>query len=589
LDTALDIFSNYRTFNSPRDAEELASLLVDPERERPAVVISTTKSGPIIDPAALAEKLGPSADVYVLGNAGIAFDLEDELPRDTGVYGGAARSYPPGTAWKENTSKAKVRLAYTREEGRTALAMIADDVAAMAAPGPATFVSARTRTSAPAPSAQVTGTVSVLLEPDGVLVKLDDGIARIDTSVLAPGIEPSRLFASGQEVTGTLKDGVLSVTGMHTPADAADHAAHGTVLPALVASEKAVILFPGLSVRHASGAPAGSVVAVRVDLSGRADGKAWKLCTVDEPDSVRDALPFLPGGHPWISMEHVAEALTEPEPAAAKAPEPAPAAQGADVFDALETIRKRFDELHDEVERLEGEIESLTAEPAPVTGPLPTVATDSAELVRARDQIALMTRQRIDMLADKRRAMIDADELAADNIRLTQQITRLREQVRTERARADRARQMTVDITDVAEAAPLFTDPADQFRHEVYLEWAARIPAGSKKELPLAEYDFVNGFLKDVEELQGVDRSKIVAVAVEVLTGLADSMAGRDMHRLRGGNPGASGCIDHPVYGTAWRVALQVKTAAARRMHFWRGTDGKIRFATVGTHDDMGI
>lgn len=60
------------------------------------------------------------------------------------------------------------------------------------------------------------------------------------------------------------------------------------------------------------------------------------------------------------------------------------------------------------------------------------------------------------------------------------------------------------------------------------------------------------------------------------------------MHRLRGGLAGA-GCIEDPVLGTAWRVALQVKTASARRMHFWRGYDGKIVFATVGVHDDMSI
>lgn len=600
---ATDIFNNYKTFSSRRDAVELATLLVDPERERPAVVVSTTKGGPIIDPAALAEKLGSDADVYLLGNAGTAFDLEDQLPPDTGVYGGAARTYPPGTAWMRDSQKSMVRLAYTQDQARAALSLIADDVAA-AAPSRSTYTSPKRNTAA----AEVAGTVSVLLEPDGVLVKLEDGIARIDTSVLAPGIHPARLFAAGQEVTGTLRDGVLSVAGAHTRADAVDRLSRGSVIPALVASEKAVMLFPGLSVRYASGAPAGAVVAVRIDVLGRADGKAWKLEPAEAAD-VDEALPFLPGGHPWISVGETEENTAqdaettheshelEPESGApepeGKSAESTPVhdAHGADVYDALETIRKRFDALHDEVERLEGELETATAdkEPAPVTGPLPIITAGGAELAKAHQQIALLTRQRQDMIADNRRAMIDADEIAAENVRLSTELSRLRDQVRKERARADRARRLTSDISDMAETGPLFNDPAEQFRHEVYLEWASRIPAGSKAELPLAKYNFVNGFLKDVEDLQGVDRSKIIAVAVEVLTGLADSMPGRDMHRLRGGNPGNSGFVEHPVYGTAWRVALQVKTAAARRMHFWRGTDGMIRFATVGVHDDMGI
>jgi hypothetical protein len=83
-----------------------------------------------------------------------------------------------------------------------------------------------------------------------------------------------------------------------------------------------------------------------------------------------------------------------------------------------------------------------------------------------------------------------------------------------------------------------------------------------------------------VDSVQGVDRTKVVAVAVEVLTGLADTMPGRDMHRLRGGLPGTSTVVEHPVHGTAWRVALQIKTASARDA-FQRGNDGKVVFAPL--------
>lgn len=207
---------------------------------------------------------------------------------------------------------------------------------------------------------------------------------------------------------------------------------------------------------------------------------------------------------------------------------------------------------------------------------------------RLRSQVALLTREKTDMLGDHRRAMADADDLAGENVRLAHTVERLRDDIRTERARAARARQMSRDIPDVADDGPLFKDPDDQFRHEIYLEWTTRIPAASKAENPLAEYSFADGFLSSVEEIQGVERSKIVAVAVEVLTGLADSMPGRDMHRLRSGHPGA-GFMEDPGLGTAWRVALQVKTASARRMHFWRGSEGKVVFASVGVHDDMDI
>ncbi|CAH0126103.1 hypothetical protein SRABI83_00081 [Arthrobacter sp. Bi83] len=278
----------------------------------------------------------------------------------------------------------------------------------------------------------------------------------------------------------------------------------------------------------------------------------------------------------------------------ATAPSPAPATPefaGGDAFAALDAVRARLEHLSAENDRLSGELEARLLESvAEQTGaPLPSPVPGGAEVERLRAQVALMTRERVDMLKDHRRAMADADDLAAENARLVHTVERLRDDVRKERARADRARQMSRDIDDVTDSGPLFNDPAEQFRHEVYLEWAKRIPAGSKAETPLAEYGFADGYMTTGRDIQGIDRSKIIAVAVEVLTGLADSLPGRDMHRLRGGVAGTSGFVEDPELGTAWRVALQVKTASARRVQFWRGTDRKIVFATVGLHDDMDI
>lgn len=391
--------------------------------------------------------------------------------------------------------------------------------------------------------------------------------------------------------------------GIHTTAEAADHATPGTIHPALVLSHKNVLLFPGLKVRHATAEPAGSVIAVQVELQGRADGKAWKLTTVDDPEpaAITEALPFLAGGEPWIRHDATAGLpvpvtpaahATTPEPAAAEVPVPAVAEPAVlDPFIALDSVRSRLEHLTADNTRLTREIADLRLEKATQVEafPVPTPSLGGAELERIRSQVALLTRQKIDMIDDLGRANEDANSLAAENAALSQQVERLREDVRKERARADRARQLARDIEDVAETGPLFCDPEQQFRHEVYLEWATRIPAGSKATTPLADYGFADGFLASVADLQGVDRSKIIAVAVEVLTGLADSMPGRDMHRLRGGVAGTSTWVEDPILGTAWRVALQVKTASARRMHFWRGTDGRIVFATVGLHDDMGI
>jgi hypothetical protein len=531
-----DIFSPFRTISSKRDAIELAALLIDPERERPGIVISMTRNGPIVSPDAVAARVGSVADVYLLASAGLAYDFEDAMPPDTSVYGGAVRSYPPGTEWSRNSSKAMVRLAYNEAEGRAAVTLIADDVAAMS-PGPVTILSSVSRPAkAKAPTA-VQGRVSMLLAPDGVLVKLETGMARIDTASLAPDLPPKMLFTIGQEVTGIVTDGIMTVTsGLHTVADGTDHAAKGRILPALVASEKAVVLFPGLLVRHASGAPTGAVIAVRVDLSGRADGKAWKLSNAPADSPVDEALPFVRGGEPWVRFDPTAEPL---EPAA-EAPvvvepsavepvvevvAPAPGASLAapdDAFGALDRVRGRLEHLTTENHRLGRELEALQLE-VRNDSPVPTPSIGGAELERLRSQVALMTRDRIAMVDDLGRALADADDLAAENVRINRTNENLREQVRIQQGRAARARQLSRDIADVTETGPLFTEGSDQFRHEVYLEWATRIPAASKATTPLAEYDFADGFLDAVDEIHGVDRSKIIAVAAEVLTGIADT------------------------------------------------------------------
>lgn len=131
-----------------------------------------------------------------------------------------------------------------------------------------------------------------------------------------------------------------------------------------------------------------------------------------------------------------------------------------------------------------------------------------------------------------------------------------------------------------------FSDPEEQLRFEVHLAWARRIPAGQKAELALRRYALGPRFLASLDELEGVARSKVVDVLVEVLTGLAPQLAGRDLHQLRTGDGG-----DDPVWvredgATCWRAALQRETASARRLHYWELVDGTVELSRVVKHDD---
>lgn len=571
----------YTTIESRFDATELVNLLTSEHRDKPVVVISSTKQGPRISPGDVAVRVAGVADVYLLANAGISYLMEELMPPETNVYGGAARTYPAHTDWIQKHYQATVRLAYSDEEAARAVEQIGADADKMAKAHSAS-------SAAPVKSvrkAPVSGVISMMME-FGAVVKLEESaptrMARIDTSAFAPGIPAGQLMHVGMKVYGVLAGGILDVSAMlNTPADAVDYAEEATIQAAMVLDGKSITLFPGLNIRHRTEEEAGTVIAVEIDKAGRADGKEWRVTTVYdiEPDEVSEALPMFRGAGPWISLPEPAPDVLEDEPAPDFA---------GDAFAAWERVRLELATLTETNRSLTSENDALrcTADVSTQVlsaSPVPTAVVGGADLDRAHREIARLDRAHRDMLAAAFQSGRDADALAAENAKLVQVNARLREDIRTERDRANRARQLSRESVQDS-AAALFADPEEQFRFDVLHEWAVRIPASSKKELPLATYDLDPEFLPSVRSLHGIDRSKIVAVAVEVLTGLADRSSGRAMHLMR---EGSTDLVPPAGAGKLWRVSLQDATAGARRLHFWRGTGGHVTFAHVGVHDEV--
>jgi len=95
-----------------------------------------------------------------------------------------------------------------------------------------------------------------------------------------------------------------------------------------------------------------------------------------------------------------------------------------------------------------------------------------------------------------------------------------------------------------------------------------------------------SAILDSLESTEGVDRSKVVDVVVEILTGLADQLDGRDTHPLRDSVGGNSRPVVRADGAICWRAALQRETASARRLHFWR-LGQTVELSRVGLHDDV--
>ncbi len=177
------------------------------------------------------------------------------------------------------------------------------------------------------------------------------------------------------------------------------------------------------------------------------------------------------------------------------------------------------------------------------------------------------------------------------------EIRRLRselEKVKERNSKLDQARLTALaklkSLTDRMEqqvgSGPYFLDPEEDFRFEVYCEWVRRIAPGEKAAKPLADFFIGPEFLASLDELEGVSREKVVAVVVEVLTGLASTMGARDAHPLRYSNVPASSPVTRHDGGVCWRVALQQDSPGARRLHYWRVQDW-FELSRVVVHDDF--
>ena len=178
------------------------------------------------------------------------------------------------------------------------------------------------------------------------------------------------------------------------------------------------------------------------------------------------------------------------------------------------------------------------------------------------------------------------DELARTQAQLASLTTRYRKAEDTRRTLQKKLKAAAGSVASVQDYSGAFTDPEDQFRFEITLAWAQRIPAEQKSELPLATYVVGPKFLASLAETEGISRTKVVDVVVEVLTGIARTNPTRAPHMLRINGTGGSPARVRDDRAVCWRVALQQNTPSARRLHYW-STGDVIELSRVVSHDDM--
>jgi hypothetical protein len=602
----------HRRVTSSEAARALAARLNGAGRDRPVVVVTTPhgRTDPWIDVEAIVDQVGDIAEIYLVPTGPHSWDLSNNLPAMTQVYGGAGRVYPVGHEWASEPRRSPLRFAYSAAEGPKATTALIDDALHMATEA-GLFDNVRT-----AERARLTGVV-VGIVADRAMVKLDGRVGIVPDALAFPGLPLERSLQPGQEVTGLYDADSrwFDVRESRLEPDVAlsSYAAGDVVLVQVesVESDRAsVFLHPlvTVDVTHAAVTSnqlddlsdlltPGEVLPARV-LTTCGE---WQLSLLDIDDDEEPvaAAALFAGGPPWLvtaTPADVAEPAalataplevvsfdvgidvfdTDPEPDVPdrSVTSPAPVAPSPAMFDRSRADRPR---------PAPGPAEEPAEAPAPAAE---SASTRSMSLTIASLQAEVRTakRQRDEVHAQAQGFATELEHLRTDLRQVEDHVRRLTQQLEQSRTklRKSRSSSSTADATS-------FADPERGFRFLVERAWAARIPAAEQPSCPLGDYTLGPQFLRSLDSLHGLGADRVADVVMEVATGKAALSAGRELHQLRTDDAGGSPQRVREDGARAWRVSLQSNTPAARRLHYWVLPDRSIELAKVGVHDDMSI
>jgi hypothetical protein len=581
--------SGVRRITGPEDAVNLAALILDPDRTHPVAVISIPSAGtePWIDAAAIAEATQGIAEVVVLPTDVSSWRFSESLPEMTQVYGGAGRVYPVGLDWTTDPYRSPLRFAYGPQDAERATDQLISDALTMS----------RAAGAVPDQHATVAvhGTVAMLVPPSRAVVRLNDGsLATIWPELTIPEVPLGQLLAQGQAVSGSLDPQTrrLDVTKQLSSGRATvAHYLPGDVVLAAVKQVRRDVVHLALHPDVIVSVPldrvtrnpkdtlsdlftGGETVLARVAwLDDK--GPALRLDDIDEDDEALPAPALLDGGPPWLVPPEYPEESGDPDQTTVKsvvvAPPAVPAATAARASEAAlvsgakpgpaaatpnatRSLGRTLDGARADVSRLETDLHNVAMQ----------LAATAAE----RDIFL----HQVQWLSEERQRLLE--QIAAQKQHLLRRVQS-----------AGKARRAAESSTD-DKPVPAFTDPVRQLQHEVYLAWVARFSAEEKSERPLARWTVGPDFIASLEITQGVQRHTVVKVMVEVLTGVADHLGGRDSHRLRSGPGGDDPDVVRGDGAICMRVALQQNTPSARRLHYWKKGD-QIEFSRIAQHDDV--
>lgn len=575
--------TQHRIVSSAKQAQELLSELTNTSRTSPICLISTIfKSEKTdFDLDELTLEIGTVAKIVLIKTGEATADLSRNLSPGLGVFGGAARVYPPG--FKVNTTQ-YLPLIYPDGGG---IKRIAEQVWANADVTSLKKSQLRDSQDVEAIVKQVIPSNS----QSRVFVEIYGGeLATIREELSFPNTPLEWVFRPGDKVYGSHNSNLKAFTPtlrFITPEDLLSQYEVGQIIPVYVSDVERMVakcvLYPGIKIdihvaeistnsldKISDFLDVGEVVGMR--LYSKPDATlGLRMDDIDDHEVCVNAVSVFESGEPWIIEGRnykpqipipVSPSLTKTNisqyiDADQVVPLPGPGVIKGLVSRATtaepKLKGKERSDFEYNIKYLKGVITSLVDE---VDG----LKSENAGLKSENSSLA---------------NSLDAAKKAATSLRRKgQKVVGSKSSPRSRRNR--------------------FLSDEEWFQEELRRAWLSNYAPQDRRDryqLDYSKFLFGPEFFLSLREsnCNEEDLRKVIRCILDIVTGREKSESRRDVHPLRDGLGPAAKDLMREDGAVALRAYVEEKTPAAKRLHYWAPPNGRVELMRVVSHNDYKI
>jgi hypothetical protein len=572
-----------RVVSSVKQSQEILSDLTNPNRDVPICLVSTifNSERTDFDLEELSLEIGTVAKIVLIRTGEATADLSKNLSPGLGVFGGAARVYPPG--FKVNTTQ-YLPLIYPDGGGSKRLAeqvWAHADISSL-------------KKSQLRDTEDVEATVKQVIPSNSqsrVFVEIDGGeLATIREELSFPNTPLEWVFKPGDRVFGSHNSNLKVFTPnlrFLTTQDLLNDYKLGQIIPVYVSEVDRMVAkcvpYPGIQIdihiAEISGnsldkisdfLDAGEVVGMRL-YSKPDNSLGLRMDDIDDHEVCVAAVPVFETGESWITEGRNFQ--IQPS------------------IPVLPSLTKT---------NISQYIEEKPFTPLPGPGivkGLVTKSTDVEQKLKGRERSDF--EYQIKYLKGVITSLVDeVDGLKSENAGLKSENTSLTNSLDSAKKAATSLRRKGQKVIG-SKSSPRsrrdrFSSDDEWFHEELRRAWLSNYaPQDRRDNFPLDDSKFLFGpeFFRSLKEsnCDEEDLRKVIRCILDIVTGREKSEARRDVHPLRDGLGPAAKDLIREDGAVALRAYVEEKTPAAKRLHFWAPPNGRIELMRVVSHNDYKI